>query len=275
MILNQISLPVKNDNDTYCLIPLSRKAPSRVRMEASYMAETAVALPFFAAFFAVLLFFFQILCVQQEVGGALLLAGREMSALECGANGASGADVIRAKMLLYKNLEKDSSAERFVEGGRMGISLARSRFSEHYIFLKADYRARLPFRLFGWSEICMAQGVTCRKWTGDSSGEEDEIVYMARNGSVYHRTRACSYLSPSVMRADGGRIAELRNASGGKYYPCAKCMKGKRLSGSPVYITRYGNRYHGKRNCSEIERDVRAVRLAEVKDRRACSKCGR
>lgn len=274
MISNKISLPVNDNNNTNCLIPLSQETSSRFRMEASYMAETAVALPFFAAFLAVLLFFFQILCVQQEVGGALLLTGRELSALECDGDGASVAGVMGAKTLLLKNLSKDSSAERFIKGGRLGISLAGSEFSGPYICLKADYSMRFPFGLFGQRKINMEQCLTCRKWTGDSLEEEDAIVYIAKSGSVYHRTRACSYLNPSVTRADAGKISKLRNASGGKYYPCAKCAKRKNPSGRQVYITRYGNRYHEKKNCSEISRHARAVRLAEVKDRRACGKCG-
>lgn len=275
MISKKISLPVNDDNHTNCLILLSQEAPSRVRMEASYMAETAVALPFFAAFLAALLFFFQILCVQQEVGGALLLTGRELSALECDRGGAPDAGVTGVKTLLLKNLSKDSSAERFIKGGRLGISLAGSDFSGSYICLKAKYSMRFPFDLFGQRKICMEQCLTCRKWTGDSLEQEDAIVYIAKSGSVYHRTRACSYLNPSVMRADAGEISKLRNASGGKYYPCAKCVKRKKYVGGPVYITRYGNRYHEKKNCSEISRHARAVRLAEVKDKRACSKCGR
>lgn len=274
MILNQISLPVNHNGGARRLSPLSQEAPSRIRMEASYMAETAVALPFFAAFFAALLFFFQILCVQQEVGGALLMAGRELSALECDEDGGFSAGAIQAKTLLFKNLAKDSAAERFIKGGRLGISIAQSEFSGHYICLRADYRMRLPFGLFGGREICMEQRLKCRKWTGSSLGEDDQIVYIAKNGSVYHRRRSCSYLNPSVMQVSGSGISKLRNASGGKYYPCAKCMKGKRISGGQAYITRYGNRYHGKRNCSEIAREARAVRLAEVKDRKACSKCG-
>lgn len=274
MILSKISLPVNHDNMRH-LICIHKEASSRIRAEASYMAETAVALPFFAGFAAALLFFFQALCVQQEVGGALLAAGRELSVLECEADKSStGGNMLLAKTMLVKNLKKDSAAERFVKGGRMGISLANSDFSGHYIRLQADYRMRLGFGLFGRQELCMTQRLTCRKWTGESFAKEDEIVYIAKSGSVYHRKRGCSYLSPSVMRADG-EISKLRNASGGKYYPCEKCMKGKKARNKNVYITKYGNRYHGNKTCSEIARTAIAARLAEVKDRKACSKCGR
>lgn len=274
MILNKISLPVNHDNARR-LIRTHKEASSRIRAEASYMAETAVALPFFAGFAAVLLFFFQVLCVQQEVGGALLVTGREMSALECGTKKSPEGRAILAETMLVKNLKADSSAEQFVRGGRLGISLARSEFSGNYICLQADYRMRLPLGLFGMRDIPMAQRLTCRKWTGEDFSEEDEIVYITKKGSVYHRERSCSYLSPSVTQADVGEILELRNASGGKYYPCAKCVKGKKLPDKRVYVTKYGSRYHGKKNCSEIARTAVAARLAEVKDRRACSKCGR
>lgn len=272
-LLNKISLPVYHGRIHHSA-KTRQEASSRIRMEASYMAETAVALPFFTAFLAALLLFFQALSVQQEVGGALLAAGRKMSVLECQKEGSSGGSLLLAKTLLFQNLKADSAAERFVRGGRMGISLAGSDFSGNYICLQADYCIPLPFGFFGRQQIDMTQRLKCRKWTGGQEDGDDEIVYITKNGSVYHKSRRCSYLSPSVSQTDGNGVTRLRNASGGKYYPCAKCMKRKSPNGRTVYITQYGNRYHGTKSCSEIMRTAIAARLSEVKGRKACSKCG-
>ena len=90
----KISLPVK------CKVfskQIDKEAPLCIRMEASYMAETAVAIPFFAGFMALLLFFFQVLMIQQEVGNALYIAGRELSVMESRENKGSDVSVLAAK----------------------------------------------------------------------------------------------------------------------------------------------------------------------------------
>lgn len=251
----------------------NKEASPCIRMEASYMAELAVLLPFFAGFTAVLLFFLQALTVQQEVGNALLKTGRELSVLACGD--VKGANTpVTAQALVCKNLKKDSAAERFIQNGRWGIGLMQSDFSGEYIYLQADYRLRIPFGLFGRREFLITQKLKCRKWTGKSRKDstEGEIVWITPNGTVYHTKQNCSYLNLSVSCAKKSEIRKLRNQSGAKYYPCERCMG---AGSSLVYITQYGDRYHSTRDCSRLKRTVRAVRRQSVKDRRACSKCGK
>ena len=264
----KISLPV-----TKCT---HKGAPSCIRMEASYMVEAAVTLPFFVGFLTVLLFFFQILTVQQEVGNAMLAAGRELAVLESHTRKESKVEHILAKAMLIKNLNGDSMTDHFVKGGKIGISLIHSDFSGDYICLQADYQMRIPFGLFGKKNIHLTQRLKCRKWTGSNhSGLKEEIVYVTKNGTVYHRKRDCSYIKLSVTSVKGSGIEKLRNVSGGKYYPCTKCMKNKSPNHMEVYITTYGNRYHSRKNCSEIKRMVSAVRLSDVKQKTPCSKCGK
>lgn len=263
----KISLPVLN---------ICKGAPFCVRMEASYMAEFSIALPFFTGFIAALLFFFQILTAQQEIGNALLATGRELSVIDCHAEMAGQMDLLAAKALMIKNLKKDGAAENFVRGGRIGISMIRSDFSSNYITLQADYQIRFPFGLFGKKGISGTQIVKLRKWTGKSKDDlQEEIVYITKNGSVFHRQKDCSYIKRSVKKIEGSIIDTLRNVGGGKYYPCIMCMKKKNPNTMEVYVTAYGNRYHSKKNCSEIKRNAFAVRLSSVKDRAACSKCGK
>lgn len=247
-----------------------------VGMDASYTVEMAVAIPFFTGFMVVLLFFFQALSVQQEVGNALLSTGRSLAVLECLEDGSMSGGVLGAKALVVKNLKKDSAADQFIRGGRLGISLLGSDFSGNYVSLSAEYKIRLPIGLFGKQDIKMSLRLKCRKWTGGRFDEADEeLVYITQNGAVYHRKQSCSYLSPSVRAVSGNSVLALRNADGGKYYPCAKCMAGKMAQGKTVYVTNYGSRFHAIRNCSKIRRVARAVHLSEVKGRRACTKCGR
>ena len=113
----KISLPVKKQSQ------LPKQAPPYVRMEASYMAETAVALPFYAGFMVVLLFFFQVLTVQQTVGNALLDTGRELSVWEYERDGKRIADLPLAKVLFLKNIGQKGVVGKYVRGGTIGISL--------------------------------------------------------------------------------------------------------------------------------------------------------
>lgn len=269
----KISLPVTEKN----IRRNAMGAPLCIRREGSYMAELAVALPFFAGFLAVLLFFFQALTVQQEVGNALLAAGRELSVLACEEDRSEAVMAAYAKGKVLSALNTDAAADRFIRYGRMGIRLSQSDFSGNYIYLQADYRLRLPFGLFGKRDIPVTQRLKCRKWTGQAAdgGAQEEIVYITPAGSVYHRKRDCSYLNPSVSSTAKSGIGRLRNEDGGKYYPCESCMKGADAGCGTVYVTKFGDRYHSRRDCAKIRRNVLAVRLPEAGGRNACSKCGR
>jgi len=273
LTINKISLLVK---DKIISGHTDQKAPPCVYMRASYMAECAVIIPFFAGFMALLLFFFQALLVQQEVGNAMLKAGREMAAVECETDDKPGG-VFLAKAMILLNLSEDSPAEQFVKGGRQGISMVRSDFSGDYISLRADYKIKFPIGLFGKLDLEITQKLKCRKWTGKKfkKSAEEEIVFITKKGSVYHRKRDCTYLKPNVTLVNGAFLAEIRNADGGKYYSCIKCMKNKNPNNMMVYVAKYGDRCHSNPDCSRIKRTALAVRLSEVKGWRACSKCGK
>lgn len=270
--MKKISLPVAMKMICF---KKQKEAPFCIRLSASYMAEAALALPFFTGFLMALLFFFQTLAVQQEVGNALLSAARKLSVTECETEAEAGADLLASKVLVTAHIGKDSAAERFIRGGRRGVTLSGSKLIGDYVMLRADYRMRLPFSLFGMREIEITQSVKCRRWTGGakSKGAAERLVYITPNGSVYHWNRNCSYLNPAVRGVGGSEAASLRNADGGKYYACVRCMKNKELNQITVYVAKYGNRYHGDRNCSRIKRTATAVFLSEVKDKRSCSKC--
>ena len=275
VIQYKISLPVKKKNQIISK-EIQKETLPCIRMEGSYMAELAVAIPFFVGFLMIILFFFQILTVEQEVENALFSTGRELAVVFCEKQEDTAGERLTAKALFLKNLAKNSAAEEFVTGGRMGISLSESDFSGNYVRLKANYKICFPIGLFGKKELRITQKVMCRKWTGrNDSDPKEEIVYVAKNGSVYHRSRECTYLKPSVESVNKNAVGGLRNADGGKYYSCGACIKGNMTNTMVVYITKYGNRYHGRRDCKRIKRTVFAVRLSETEGKNACSKCGK
>lgn len=103
--------------------------------------------------------------------------------------------------------------------------------------------------------------------------EDDEIVYITAHGEVLHKSSSCTYIKSSVYDIDYSRIEEKRSLSGGKYYPCKKCIseKGNYIK---VYISDYGARYHSDAGCNAILKNVIPVKYKLVKNRRFCSKCG-
>ena len=46
--------------------------------------------------------------------------------------------------------------------------------------------------------------------TGMGDGEEDEIVYIGKNSTRYHRLRTCHYLYNDLKAVDSGAVGELR-----------------------------------------------------------------
>ena len=128
-------------------------------------------------------------------------------------------------------------------------------------------------RLFVTHEICR------RAWTGriiedeDGTAEDDEYVYVAENGSVYHTTESCSHLKLNIKEVTMEELSYERNTSGHIYYACEKCCSGKSVSSGTIYIGPDGVRYHTDRECSGLKRTYTKVKKSET-TLPACSRCG-
>ena len=158
------------------------------------------------------------------------------------------------------------------------------------------YRMRLPFSVLGVSSIPVEQVCSRRMWNGadggrfgdgdrDGNGEEDEIVYIGKNSTRYHRLRTCHYLYNDLKAVDSGAVGELRNESGGRYSPCGTCGAGSGSTGNggtgsgsmgsagTVYVMPYGTSYHLSKSCRSIIAYVQAVPLSQVEYFGECSYC--
>lgn len=248
--------------------------PDRKRCRGSYTLEAAVILPLAAGFFVAVLFFFRILQIQTGVQQALTVAGRK-TACTASVVDSHAALLIFAEVCMAKETASCSYVDRYVAGGRAGISLLRSDFSGDYVDIRADYFIKLPFNFLGLSGITVSQSSRSRKWTGDRDrgGAAEDYVYVTENGSVYHRNRGCSYLDLSIRAISGGQVNDSRNENGNKYYACSRCAANN-FESNAVYITDYGTVYHKSLSCSGLKRTVYMVLLSEVGGKGACSKCG-
>ena len=121
--------------------------------------------------------------------------------------------------------------------------------------------------------------VNCRirKWTGYnvvkscSDSKVEEWVYITKYGSVYHRSRSCSYLNPSIHCCNLNEINVMRNNNGEKYYKCEMCGNNSGLG--VIYITEQGNKYHKSLNCSGLKRIISTIPISQVGNRSECKRC--
>lgn len=194
----------------------------------------------------------------------------------------SGISVAAAYTFFLNQLGTDNINKLHIVGGVAGLDLTGSEIlqEDQKIDLVVKYRIKNPFDIFGLGVMAFTQHASTFAWTGteqdweaESGDADEELVYITQNGTVYHKSRECSYLKPSVSHISQYEIENARNADGEKYYPCEKCGAGDLADGA--YITDYGNRYHTDPACKMIQRQILTVKKSVVPDRTPCSKCAR
>lgn len=179
---------------------------------------------------------------------------------------------------------KDPAVLRIAEGWE-GVDFHASCLKDEdgCVVVRVEYSVRVPFLPKALSEMEVCQSAICRLFCGDRTyipADKDEeeteegVYYTTPSGSVYHVSKECSYLKMTVLSADRARIDELRNSSGGKYYPCERCVKGE-VSAGQVYYTRSGSSYHVIRTCSSLTRTITKVSEEDIVGLPPCSRCGR
>lgn len=254
--------------------PKSKKeAPLCTLKKASFTLEAAVVLPLLAGFFVSVLFFFQVLMIQQEVEKALEYTGRKMAVLAYGEEEGKMPDLAEAEFIFARELKESNCPMRYVKGNHIYLDMHSSSVKGNYIWLYTGYQVQLPIGFFGKTQILVTQSVKTRKWTGYQGINEEEnadgFVYVTEHGSVYHESLNCAYLDLSIQSVSVNEVENLRNKDGAKYYSCASC---KGDTGN-VYITDYGTCYHTSLSCSGLKRTVHLIRKSEAGNYGACSKC--
>lgn len=257
-------------------------------MPASLSVEAALVLT---------LFLFSCLCLiapmklfdqQRRIQGALEQAGEELSryayvkySLEKGGGVECGDDIASILSMAYVRQKVMSAVDQ-----RMirQVSFGGSRLMEDdMICLKMSYRFCPPVSIFGISSFPMEAVCIRRAWTGADGGRcsagkgtaagVDPIVYVGRNSTRYHLNSRCHYLYNALQSVAFQQVDGLRNAQGGKYYPCKRCVHGQ--GGGTVYVMSSGSSYHASADCSAIVAYIRAVKKSTVAHLGACSYCGR
>ena len=172
---------------------------------------------------------------------------------------------------------------------------------DEMVHIVMRYRMRIPFSVLGVSSIPVEQVCSRRMWNGadggrfgdgdrDGDGEEDEIVYIGKNSTRYHRLRTCHYLYNDLKAVDSGAVGncgmsqeegillrDMRWGSGGTGSGgtgsggtgsggtgSGGTGSGSMGSSGTVYVMPYGSSYHVSKSCRSIIAYVQAVPLPQV-----------
>lgn len=110
-------------------------------------------------------------------------------------------------------------------------------------------------------------------WTGTSLCSHQTIVYITPTGTVYHMNKQCTHLKMQRKRVASADLEKLRNNQGRPYECCSLCKNGL-YSGTYVYVTQEGNKYHMDEDCSALKRSVIAISKDKVSGMSMCKRCG-
>lgn len=243
-------------------------------VRGSMSVEAALVMSFFLLSVNLLFYFFYLMKFQVEL----------QFLLEQKVHEAAAGQQERLPAGLRTSIDRELFGEGtgpFLRG--TGLRLVENRGEEEaFLDVTAAFEAGPVFLPFGPMKGTYLHRCRRRIWNGKdfireggAEGEdtEQEYVYITQNGTVYHRSRDCTYLRPSVRSVSSESLSGLRSSDGSKYYSCERCMKGAQTP-QTVYLTTYGNRYHSSKNCSSLNRWVMKISLEEAGARTPCSKCG-
>ena len=265
-----------------------------VSLPASVTVEASIALPLFIFFFVNIMVSFNVIKVQSDLEAALHQTGNEIALrafdLSCAeeavgidegigvAKSAVSVAYAASKIRNYLGAGADKSC---IVGGLNGLGYMRSDFTGggDIIDIVVNYKVKPLIPVIGFKEFPVEGRYYAHAWTGydiigagSNEKSEEEMVYVTEHGEVYHRNINCSHLRLSVKSINFADLGNARNKDRGKYYPCEYCAG--RIGAGDVFVTDYGDRYHGRIDCAGLKRKIYTIPLSEVGGRPPCKDCG-
>ncbi len=265
-------------------------------LSAAMTLEASIALPLFIFFFLNIISAIIMIQIQSEMEAELHQTGSEIAIrafdmregehvlgkdtddgggiLESG--GCSVYAVSKIKSGMREKLQKSP-----VMDGVDSLNFLSSRIMQDgdIIDIVVRYKVHPVVRLIGFKDFDVESRFYGHAWTGyDLSGgvhsdeQLEEMVFVTEHGEVYHRDAGCKYLKTSAKSVAFAGLDKERNRDRKKYYPCEYCGEG--ICGGNVFITNYGDRYHGKVDCPGLKRKIYSISIFEVGGRTPCSACG-
>lgn len=298
---HQICAPKKSmKKQSFFPRPVSRTFSLNPRPKGSITVEAALVLPILI--FTLLSFFYYFAQIRfemvmqasftnagttaalvygiEEQGEETLdeFAGTEISALLSG----TGAKLVKGVALSsYIYTTNASAISPFITvttggGGIKNFSLLASAYDSEKSSgtMSVRYRFTLPWVGKAFSGQISLQSGYFHAWVGRSMQDAVTYVYMTPNGSVYHLSLECTYLTKRIQSVSLSTAKTTKNAYGVYYTACSICCQSGVSTGSTVYITTYGTKYHCDVNCTAITHDIKKITLEEAQESYPlCSKC--
>lgn len=272
-----------------------RKGASRfVSCEGAVTVETVLVLPVFLSVICGLLMMGNLLLTEAKIQYALARTADIYAAQKAVENintvkknnntgkSAKGIEKMADALLKTANLQvifssvysSSSSNENSIVGGRTGIMVSASVDEEQEtVEVAASYRLKIEIPFINHVAFFRKASVKQRIYSGyvehggEKNTEDNGVVYVTENGSVYHTSLSCTHISLHISGSDMKKMLIQK-----KLHPCDKCIReGEPLSS--VYITKYGDKYHSTLHCSGLKRTVRAIPKEEAKGMKMCSRC--
>jgi len=249
------------------------KAKNRYR-SASLTAEASLVFPVFFFCIYMLWQLFLFLLFQMQVGHAMTDTAIRYAHLGYPERKAEEQNVDISWLyqpILWNALPKSDRAENIwvlcmpKKEGELEITVGYHFVCEAVFFAKVSFPVQQSFRFYpymGKSDEDMF-----------ATEEERDIVYITEHGTVYHESKACSYLNITVRSVGAAQVHKERNNAGKKYSLCDRCDD--REKGSVVYLSDGGSKYHLVASCPALKRTVTEKERTEVNGMRACHKCGK
>ncbi|MCM1057032.1 MAG: hypothetical protein NC517_05430 [Firmicutes bacterium] len=242
--------------------------------------EAAVALPLCLMFLMNLGYAVEIIRLHNNLQFALWDAGSRVAMYGCGQEEDSISVLVTD--FYIGNRVRDSVGEAYLDSsplvkGSGGLQLWQTGLSDtgNELDIKLTYQVGPMSLLAGFQPFRMANRCYVRLWNGyDVTGASETVtyVYVAENGTVFHRDRSCTHLQLSVRSVGREELGDLRNQWGQRYSACEKCGKGELPN--TLYVTEEGHCYHYREDCSGIKRTVTSLTLEEAAAYPPCSRCG-
>ncbi len=247
------------------------------KFRAGMALEGCLVLPLFLFFMMTVLLSLEIVRFQSQVQEALFQAGNRSAFLEYQVKytGMAREDAGRQ---VREYLGNQVCPYLCVRDGETGVSLKNLSVSQKgEIVYQAAYHIKPFITLLPIGDILINDRFYSHAWTGyqgtEAWGNESRkeiYVYITDTGSRYHLQSGCTYLHVRVQAINHNRIGEIRNESGGKYYPCERCRPPRE---GIVYITSDGNCFHGQSDCPALKRTIYMIPLSQASAYSPCRKC--
>ena len=266
--------------------------------QGSITLEAAIVLPLFLLALIAIASIMQMIRANSVINYASYSAGKELALYSYGENLVTDIPDVLVKNLVNKvmgqgyaynkihnSIDKRDDLKKLFVGNSDNINMFRTSVKaggnkDDIIDIAVTYKLSPLCNIFSIGNYDMISRARLHPWTGysyDNSADvadEDRIVYITENGSVYHLTKDCSYLDLTIIETSSDEVSNLSNHSGKSYTPCEVCMKGK-LNNSLLFVTASGNKYHSSLSCSGLKRSIIAISIKDVGDKKACSRCGK